>query len=325
MIRLCSCIKTVPDMDKVTDAEWASVISACRPDFSYTPKILDPYCESACELILRMMADAPAGALSADAVTIGEKLSERPLRTLAALGFDGLYRISDAGPANGAAGDPARTAGLLAAFCRQNGYDAVILGMESFDTGSRMVPYFLAEELGMPCISDVISMSLQEEDRLRLTHREGDLLVTETIETPVVLTIGDIPSCLLRVPTLRQRSAASKNPVRLIEAAGLPDGAAALSGAADLPDGAAAPADGPADAHGAVAPADGQADLNGAVKSADGPDAAAEKRTAPFGGSPELVSLSAVDQSRKGMRFDGTATEAAAMIYELCRKGGVLK
>lgn len=318
MIRLCSCIKTVPDMDKVTDAEWASVISACRPDFSYTPKILDPYCESACELILRMMADAPAGVLSADAVTIGKKLSERPLRTLAALGFDGLYRISDAGPADSAAGDPARTAGLLTAFCRQNGYDVVILGMESFDTGSRMVPYFLAEELGMPCISDVISISLQEEDRLRLTHREGDLLVTETIETPVVLTIGDIPSCLLRVPTLRQRSAASKNPVRLIEAADLPDGAAALSGAA-------APADGPADAHGAVAPADGQADLNGAVKSADGPDAAAEKRTACFGGSPELVSLSSVDQSRKGLRFDGTAAEAAAMIYELCRKEGVLK
>ena len=74
-------MKTVPDMDKVPDATWASGSDACRCDFSYTPKILDPYCESGAELVLRMMDTAPADFVSADAVTIGDKLCEKPLRT----------------------------------------------------------------------------------------------------------------------------------------------------------------------------------------------------------------------------------------------------
>ena len=91
-------MKTVPDMDKVPDADWASGAASCRCDFSYVPKIPDPYCESGAELVLRMMDEASAKAgdaqvITADAITIGDRLAEKPLRTLAALGYRSVYRI----------------------------------------------------------------------------------------------------------------------------------------------------------------------------------------------------------------------------------------
>ena len=217
-------MKTVPDMDKVPDADWASGAASCRCDFSYVPKIPDPYCESGAELVLRMMDEASAKAgdaqvITADAITVGDRLAEKPLRTLAALGYRVVYRI-DAGEFE-TPFDPSYTAQLIAGFCQREQYDLIVMGMESFDEGSRLVPYYLAEHLGLPCITDAVSLSPAGEDRIRISFRLGDDLITETVKTPLVVTVGDVPSCLLRVPTLRQRNAAKGNAVQLVEPAKL--------------------------------------------------------------------------------------------------------
>lgn len=313
-MRILNCIKTTADMDQVTEADWASAAGMDRCDFSYVPRITDPQCESGAELVLRMRertvrcdgssahgakagldcADTSGIAKSPesnaremhfvlDALTIGDQKAEKPLRTLAALGYDGLYRIP---AADACEFRPDQTAAQIAGFCRQaqKSYDLIVLGRESGDEGSRLVPYYLAEMLGVPILTDVIEMEVADADapRLRVTRRQGPLIITETVQTPVIVTVGDVPGSYLRVPTLLQRRKSASNGVQMPAALAMDNEAASNATPAEHESG--------------------------------DPDAPIH--------APRVQKLAVIDQSRQAEVFGGSAEDAATLVWQRYLKQG---
>ncbi len=220
MIRILNCFKTTPDFDAVPEADWASGAATGVFDFSYIKQEIDPYSESGLELVLRardaFLKESPADS-AADvhltALTFGPEVSGKALRTLAALGYDDCVRI-DGTP------DPFRaeqTAAAIAAYCAKTGpYDLIVLGGQSPDGGNKKTPYLLAEYLHMPLLKQVSGFSFPQPGRLTDCHTTFGQTVAETVDLPLLLSIGDVPGALLRVPTLRQRKEASGREITVI-------------------------------------------------------------------------------------------------------------
>lgn len=231
MIRILNCFKTTPDFDAVPEADWTSGAATGVFDFSYIKQEIDPYSESGLELVLRakdaFLKESHQGSASdihLTALTFGPAVSEKALRTLAALGYDECVRI-DGTP------DPfqaEQTAAAIAAYCRQTGpYDLIVLGGQSPDGGNKKMPYLLAEYLHMPLlkqvsgfsfrqISSVTTASAATTGRLAVCHTAFGQTIEETVDLPLVLAIGDVPGALLRVPTLRQRKEAAGKEITVI-------------------------------------------------------------------------------------------------------------
>ena len=209
-MKILNCFKIVPDLDQVPEADWASGADSGVFDFRGIKTEIDPLAEGALELSLRF-AGASDDPVSLGAITVlpagDTKPSERILRTLTALGYEHTSMITEA-PVTPFTPDV--TAMILAAFCRsQELPDLILLGACSADGGTGMTGPLLAAELGLPCITEVTDFRPCGPDRVTITYQRGKVQITETVTTPLVLTAGDVPGALLRVPTLRQRKAAA--------------------------------------------------------------------------------------------------------------------
>ena len=220
------CFKTVADLDQVPEADWAAGADSGVFDFRGYKTILDPLAEGALELALRFRDEAASADRTAtldneaapaerpatlDAVTAlppGEvKPAERMLRTLTALGYEHTAMITDA-PITPFTPDV--TAKVLASYIQSRpSPDLILLGACSADGGTGMTGPLLASELGLPCITEVTAFRPCESNRVTVTYQRAGSQITETVSTPLVLTVGDVPGALLRVPTLRQRKAAA--------------------------------------------------------------------------------------------------------------------
>ena len=234
MIRILNCFKTTPDFDAVPETDWVSGASSGVFDFSYIKQDIDPYSESGLELVLRAKdaflkespSDGTASAIQTAALTFGPAVSEKALRTLAALGYDECVRI-DGTP------DPfqaEQTAAKIAAYCRANGpFDLIVLGAQSPDGGNKKTPYLLAEYLNMPLLQQVTGFAFRD-GRITVCHTAFGQTIEETVDLPLVLVIGDVPGTLLRVPTLRQRKEASGKDITVIAPDELTGAPAAASG-----------------------------------------------------------------------------------------------
>ncbi|MBQ1490258.1 MAG: hypothetical protein IIZ43_04345 [Eubacterium sp.] len=239
-MRILTCLKIIPDLDQVPEADWASGASSGFFDFRGIKTILDPLSECGVELALRFRDAAQDAAVELEALTAlptGEdpKPAVRMLRTLAALGFLHTTLITDS-PVSPAAPDV--TAQVLADYCRTHGpYDLIVIGAQSADGGTGMTGLLLAEQLGLPCRTNVARFSPSDPTAaITAEYTRDGFRIQETVDTPVVLTIDDVPGALLRVPTLRQRkSAANAAPEEISyteNGADLPESRYALTGTA---------------------------------------------------------------------------------------------
>ena len=212
MLKILNCFKNTYDPDTMPEADWLSGISSGEFDFSGLKSQIDPCSESGLELTLRA-ADENRAAVSLTGLTFGPAASDKTLRTLYALGFDECVRI-DGRP------DPfypEQTAKVIAGFCGDGGdYDLIVLGAQSQDGNNRKTPYLLAEYLGMPFVQNVTEYSLTEEGQIRITREVAEGICEETRDLPLVISVGDVPETLLRVPTLLQRKDASGREITMV-------------------------------------------------------------------------------------------------------------
>ena len=217
MIRILNLLKTTPDLDKVPEADWASGASSGVFDFSYIKQEIDPLSESGLELTLRALAPSRES-FHASALTCGPAVSEKALRTLYALGYDECIRIDCAPDPL----DPEGVASVIADFCQsREPYDLVVLGAQSPDGGTRKTPYLLAEYLGCPVLRNVTGFDFTEDGRLHVLRKVPGGTLEETVSLPLVISIGDVPGTLLRVPTLMQRKAAAGREITVVDMYGM--------------------------------------------------------------------------------------------------------
>lgn len=205
-MKLLTCVKIVPDLEQLRTADWQGGCERLRQQTEFAARVLSCFDEGALELALRCRDLAPSET-SLQVLSVGGCETVPFFRTLLALGFSEtiLIRRETAQFCS-----PAATAALIASAVRSRGMpDVILTGSQSSDENNGETGFMLAEMLNLLCISDVTSFVYAGEGRLLVKSAAGRTVVRRLVETPVLLSIGNTECSSLRVPTLKNRLAAS--------------------------------------------------------------------------------------------------------------------
>jgi electron transfer flavoprotein beta subunit len=168
-------------MKRTFDTEEKIVINNGQIDDSGAEFIINPYDEYAIEeaIVLRDKHDGEV-----TVVTVGEEEVEKELRTALAMGADKAVLL-DSEELDEL--DQCTTATLLATYLNDQEVDIVIAGNVAVDGGSGQVGPRVAELLGIPQVTTITKLAVQDGVATIVKDVEGD---EETIEVslPVLVT-----------------------------------------------------------------------------------------------------------------------------------------
>jgi electron transfer flavoprotein beta subunit len=180
-VKIAVLIKQVPDTweDRVLDPETG------RLDRDATTRVVDEVSERALEAALALKdADKSVNVV---AVSMGPAPVKESLRKCLATGADSAVHVLDE-RLSGA--DLPRTAVVLAAAVRSQGFDLVIGGGESTDGRAGMVPAMIAEHLAFANLSFIDAFSV-ESDVLRGERTTADGAQTIEARLPAVVSVTE--------------------------------------------------------------------------------------------------------------------------------------
>lgn len=218
-MNLLLALKASPDLGMLTPFDWQADQQQ-QINTRYTRYLLRGYDESAAEMAL-MLRDNMAVNLTA--LTIADEMAEPALKQLLALDYQQVVRIAPP-PAWDLRFNPATIAALIAAYHQQVApQTAIVMGAQSLEGQNSQTPFILAECLNWPCVTGVCLMTpAVEADTLQVTRNTGYGLEILTLRLPVVLVVGNSPQAsVLRVPTLKQKLAASQRQIQPLSPAEL--------------------------------------------------------------------------------------------------------
>lgn len=200
MLKILTCFKWVIDEAYVKVGASRELILD-RVDY----KISD-YDRNAMEEAVRLR-EAYGGCV--EAITVGPPTATKGLKDALSRGPEKAYFVNDPSFVDL---EPSQTAAILAdAIKSQIEYDLIICGEGSSDLYARQVGPRLAEKLGIPCITFV--NRLQIEDGQVIAERKMEDGV-EVVSAPLPVLITVLPDINTpRIPGLRDTLAAAKKPV----------------------------------------------------------------------------------------------------------------
>lgn len=144
------CIKRVPE----TGARITLTADEQELDTSYLGFTISPHEECAVEEALRLVA-AHGG--SATALTLGPPEAVEQLRNAVAMGADSAILLET----DRSDWDPQATAAAIVEAARDGGYDLLLFGNESADSGGYQVGIRVAHALGLPCVTGIKSIAVE--------------------------------------------------------------------------------------------------------------------------------------------------------------------
>lgn len=151
-----------------------------------------------------------------NALTVGKQQHESFLKTLYALGYEHAVR-GEAEEDVDIRFCPEVIADIVADYVTgKEPQDVVVMGTQSSDGSNMKTPLLLAEKLGWPCITQVISLEPADEGHLKVTSEEDGRTAVQVVKVPCVLAVGNAPCAYLRVPTLKAKMKLGKKPVEHI-------------------------------------------------------------------------------------------------------------
>ena len=210
-MRILVSLKVVPDLDLLRDKKW-TIKNNLPVETAYVKKVINTYDESALELALKMADHRKAGNLETElfALTIGEAYADLFLKKLLALGFNKTYRVNSDLDLRF---NPEAAAAIITSFTGKCGpFDLIIMGMQSSDGDNAKTALLTAEELAWPCITGVTGFYSDRPHLVAVENISDQGSIKQTVRTPCILAVGNAPSSLLRVPTLKAiKSAAAKD------------------------------------------------------------------------------------------------------------------
>ena len=202
------CVKHVPDA--TADRRFAEDNTVDRVGVDGLLSELDEY---AVEEALKI-TEAQGGEVTV--LTMGPEQASDAIRKSLQMGADkGVHVLDEA--LHGS--DAVTTSRVLAAVLGRLSYDLVICGMQSTDGVMGVVPAMLAERLGLPQVTLVSELTLQ--DGVLRARRDGDA-ATEVLEAPLpaVVSVTDQTN-EPRYPSFKGIMAAKKKPVETLSVADL--------------------------------------------------------------------------------------------------------
>lgn len=201
-LRIVVTVKYVPDA--TGDRHFADDLTVDRDDVDGLLSELDEY---AVEQALQISENSDDD-VEVTVLTVGPEDAKDALRKALSMGADKAVHVEDE-DLHGT--DAIGTSLVLAKAIEKAGYDLVISGMASTDGTMGVVPSLLAERLGVPQVTLLSEVSV--EDGVVKGRRDGDS-ATEQLEasSPAVVSVTD-QSGEARYPSFKGIMAAKKKPV----------------------------------------------------------------------------------------------------------------
>ncbi|HEX9579850.1 MAG TPA: electron transfer flavoprotein subunit beta/FixA family protein [Gemmatimonadales bacterium] len=202
-MKICVCIKRVPD----TETRIKIAADGKSVDEAGIKFILNPYDEFAVEEALRRREAAGAGEVVV--VSLGPEAAQETIRSALAMGADrGVLLKTDIRSL-----DPLAVARPLAEEIRAGAYDLVLFGKLAVDDYNHAVGPMVGELLGVPCVTAVAGLELNEGRGTAEREIEGGVEVVE-FALPALLTV-DKGLNEPRYPALKGIMAAKKKPLEV--------------------------------------------------------------------------------------------------------------
>jgi electron transfer flavoprotein beta subunit len=202
-MKMIVCVKQVIDPEEPPSSFGVDELAKRITLPPGVPSVISPFDKQAVEAALQVK-DANGGTVTA--ISLGDKLDQDVLRDPLAMGADELVMLQDEAFADG---DGWSTAyGLAMGIQKIGGFDLILCGRQDSDWDAGQVGTYLAEILGIPCITvakkvEVIDGRLKVE---RVTA-EGSEVIETTL--PAVVTVSNELG-LPRYPTVKQTMQAKR-------------------------------------------------------------------------------------------------------------------
>jgi electron transfer flavoprotein beta subunit len=208
-MKICVLVKEVPDaaVEKRIDPATGRMDRGGE-------KNLNPYDTHAIEAAMQIREGGVAPVEEIVAVTMGPESAVRALHKAVSLGADRSLHLCDASLAGS---DVAATGYALARALGREQPDLVLLGQQSDDGECYTIGAVVAEHLGMPSLTQVIKMDV-EDGALRCERQAEYGYDTVQVKLPAVISVGDAIN-EPRYPSLKAIMGAKKKPLATVSAA----------------------------------------------------------------------------------------------------------
>ncbi len=172
------CIKQVPDMESKFlvdgDGTWYD-----RADLAWRMNEYDEYAvEEAVQLKEKTGAELTV-------LCVGPEQVKETMKKALAMGCDrGVHVVDDISFKK----DPYSIASVIAEFAGPKNFDLIFTGMQSQDRGSAQVGVFIAEMLGLPCVTTIVDFSFSDNKISVKRELEGGVKAKITAPVPALVT-----------------------------------------------------------------------------------------------------------------------------------------
>src|SRR5215208_6582626 len=202
-VKICVLVKQVPD---------AAVEKRIDPDSKRLDRSgetnLNPFDTHAIEAAMQIKEGGAIDVEEIVAVTVGPVTTVRALHKAVSLGADRSVHLTDPALENS---DVVATGYALAQVLKEEAPDLVLLGQQSDDGECYTIGAVVADNLGMPSLTQVIKMDV-EGGKLRCERQAEYGYDTVEIELPAVISVGDAIN-EPRYPSLKAIMGAKKKPL----------------------------------------------------------------------------------------------------------------
>lgn len=224
-VRILVCIKAGPDFEQIVDDDWEHF--SLSTDLSYVKRCFGCFDETALETALRLRDSLKATGTAARCGVLSLCPLPSPLyKNLFALGFDRVFAVpfipENTVPEKSLEFRPVETAVALGKCIGSGSWDLILTGRQAGYADTGTVPLILAEELGVPAITEVEFISPCTNDPAIANSGESaaSYITIErsgekgreriTAELPLLVVMGNSPVQALRAPSLTAQMQAAK-------------------------------------------------------------------------------------------------------------------
>ena len=209
-MKILVCISNVPDT--TTKVRFADNFT--KLDTAGIQWVINPWDELSLTRALELKDDPASSITQVTAAHVGLIGSEPTIRKALAIGADDAIRVN-ADPA-----DAYFVAAQLAEAVKTNPYDIILCGIESSDFNGSTVGGMLAEFLGIPSVSAVSSLKIENGEVVINREIDGGKEVL-TIPVPFVAVVQKGITKEPRIAAMRGIMMARTKPIKVVEPAAI--------------------------------------------------------------------------------------------------------
>jgi len=205
-MKILVCISNVPDTTtKIKFSEGNTSI-----DTTGIQWVINPWDELSLTKALELKDNPSNGVKSVTVIHVGTASSEPVIRKALAIGADDAVRV------NSESADAYFVAAQIADVIRKEQYDMVLCGIESSDYNGSLVGGMVAEFLGIPSVSAVSAIMIENGQPVITREIDGGKEVV-TLPTPLVAIVQKGIAKEPRIAAMRGIMMARTKPIKLFE------------------------------------------------------------------------------------------------------------